>query len=233
MSHTLYRSNIRCELSDCGCKRSTMIWISHKHKAIYFETPKAGSSSIKKSLNIGEYRSGSRISNLKRRVIEKDRRFIMWKGDEKGICKSYHSYFKFAFVRNPWDRVVSNWSMFCRSGIRFREQQIEELFGKPAKNIGFEEFVYWCQEIRNHHWEPFISFLPRNKNGSLEIDYIGKLEKFAHDWSHITNLLGVDMHINTVNKTNHSHYRKYYNEVTRMNIETEYLEDISAFDYSY
>ncbi len=47
-----YNDAIRCELLDCGCRLNSFIWIDHSRRLIYFENPKSGSSSIKKSLNI-------------------------------------------------------------------------------------------------------------------------------------------------------------------------------------
>lgn len=52
ISKNAYHDSIRCDLLDCGCRLNSFIWINHDRKLIYFENPKAGSSSIKKSLNI-------------------------------------------------------------------------------------------------------------------------------------------------------------------------------------
>jgi len=44
--------SINCHLKNCGCRFSTFIWYSHKLRAVYYETPKAACSSIKKALQI-------------------------------------------------------------------------------------------------------------------------------------------------------------------------------------
>jgi len=49
-----YNNQIECDLINCGCRLNSFIWISHNKKAIYFENPKAGSSSIKASLGFSE-----------------------------------------------------------------------------------------------------------------------------------------------------------------------------------
>ena len=43
---------IKCSLNSCGCRTISFIWISKKHKIIFFEIAKCGSSSIKKALDI-------------------------------------------------------------------------------------------------------------------------------------------------------------------------------------
>jgi hypothetical protein len=52
ITNNAYNDAIRCELLYCGCRLNSFIWINHSRKLIYFENPKSGSSSIKKSLNI-------------------------------------------------------------------------------------------------------------------------------------------------------------------------------------
>ena len=43
---------IECTLNNCGCRTNPLIWISKKHKIIFLEIAKCGSSSIKKALDI-------------------------------------------------------------------------------------------------------------------------------------------------------------------------------------
>jgi hypothetical protein len=47
-----FRPEIRCDLIDCGCRYGSLIWVSHSKKAIYFEIPKTGCTSIKSALGI-------------------------------------------------------------------------------------------------------------------------------------------------------------------------------------
>ena len=44
--------NIKCSLNNCGCRTNPLIWVSKKHKIIFLEIAKCGTSSIKKSLDI-------------------------------------------------------------------------------------------------------------------------------------------------------------------------------------
>lgn len=43
---------IKCSLNNCGCRTNPFIWINEKHKIIFLEIAKCGSSSIKKVLDI-------------------------------------------------------------------------------------------------------------------------------------------------------------------------------------
>src|SRR5438034_10936846 len=96
--------------------------ISHKHKCIFVEVPKTGSTSVrailgkawKPHLNLWQIKQLMEISwtefgGRKNRIMaalyllqpEERRR-------ETGR-RQFESYFKFGFVRNPWDRVVSRY----------------------------------------------------------------------------------------------------------------------------
>jgi hypothetical protein len=63
--------------------------ISHEHKFIFVHVPKTGGTSIESLLD---------LSGAKHNTARQYRNFFpdVWK-----------RYFSFAFVRNPWDRVLS------------------------------------------------------------------------------------------------------------------------------
>ena len=83
--------------------------INNKHKCIFVRVAKAGSFSIMRAFN-----NSTRGEQLKNIATSKD-----WPHDINHVplptIKSlvspevYKSYFKFAFVRNPWDRIVSQY----------------------------------------------------------------------------------------------------------------------------
>jgi len=50
-----FLGGVNCDLINCGCRINSFVWISHKKKAIYFENPKAGSSSVKAALGLPEF----------------------------------------------------------------------------------------------------------------------------------------------------------------------------------
>jgi len=237
MMYTYGRKNVICDLEGCGCKSSSMIWVSHSLKAVWFETPKTASTSIKRALNIA-YQAPRKhwIENLIEKVLRKERSsvfgFEMWIGDEYEVIDRCPDYFKFAIVRNPWDKMVSNWSMFCRSGIDFRERQIEALFGKRADQISFDEFVKKSASIRNHHWQQLVEFLPRDGDGLL-IDYLGRLESFQNDWKEICLHLGIEISLESENTTNHQVYRKYYNEELKTIVADTHKDDVRILKYEF
>lgn len=46
------QAGLQCVAPVCGCRFDSFVWVSHSRKAIWFETPKAASSSIKQVLGV-------------------------------------------------------------------------------------------------------------------------------------------------------------------------------------
>ncbi|MDD4955629.1 MAG: sulfotransferase family 2 domain-containing protein [Candidatus Omnitrophica bacterium] len=82
--------------------------ISHKYKFIFFSNPRTGSESVRKALdpfsdifssvNDPVYNNHITPEELKNHFLK-----MGWDWDK---------YFKFCFVRNPWDRLVSIYYRF-------------------------------------------------------------------------------------------------------------------------
>ena len=47
-----FKENINCSNLTCACRVLNFLWISHRLKLIYIETPKCGCSFVKKSLEL-------------------------------------------------------------------------------------------------------------------------------------------------------------------------------------
>ena len=94
--------------------------ISHKHKCIFVEVPKTGSTSVrailgkawKPHLNLWQIKqlmeaSWTEFGGRKNRIMAALYLFVPEERRRETGRKQFESYFKFGFVRNPWDRVVS------------------------------------------------------------------------------------------------------------------------------
>lgn len=109
---------------------------------------------------------------------------------------AYPGYMTFTIVRDPVDRILSCWSMFCRSGMLLRERQIENLFGQEAVTIDIRTFVYSLDLHPNHHWNPMHSFVPRKG-----VDEILRLETLEEDTSRLGSRLGIKLPLGVVNRS--------------------------------
>ena len=71
-------------------------------------------------------------------------------------------------------------------------------------------------------------------DGKEVIDYIGKLETMGQDWENICDLLKIPHNKLPVrNKSNHEHYRTYYNEASIEKVAKRFEWSIRKFGYEF
>lgn len=187
-----------------------VVGISPEHKFMWFRVAKVGSTTIKS-------------------VFRKNHVSMPFKSEHyKYHPARFKHFFKFAFVRNPWDRVVS---CYC--------QKVEEknpnwaFYYGECFDKGFEYFVDFIKKkdlrTADRHIRLQTKLVPCS-----ECDFIGHLENFEADFQYVLSVLGVkDKEIPKKNPSNHAHYSAYYNDKTREIIAQKYKDDIEAFDYQF
>lgn len=188
---------------------------SDSHQYIYYRVPKTATRSVLKYLE-----DTSKIDFGHRVKLD---------GYNVTYNEEWNSYFKFAFVRNPFDRLLS-----C-------------FLDKTKKVIGTEWEIKRYVEYKDYSFEAFIDDLTP-ENISLDghtqeqyvminldqINFIGRFENFEHDFKYVINKLNLQTrNIEHFNSTKHEHYTKYYNEKMRTKVEALYARDLELFEYEY
>lgn len=211
--------------------------VSHRHKCIFVEVPKTGSTSIRAilgkairpHLNLWEIkllmerywmvRRGRKDRLLEPLYLALPQKRRLERGREQ-----FNSYFKFGFVRNPWDRVVSLYE---------RKEALE-----LRKEMSFEQFVGWiqyssatCLHSSPHRYQLDWFVDP---NGKVLADFIGRFERLAEDWAFVAHRLGVSEVLpHTRANPRARHYTEYYNDRTRRVIAEKFKIDIETFGYQF
>jgi hypothetical protein len=197
--------------------------IGHKHKFIFVHVGRTGGSSMEHILNP--------TVNLDKNERAKNTGNTAFKGKHMFAAKykakhrkEFDTYFKFAFVRNPWDREVSSFKWFelvLDRGITFpehikRRNSVGE--GKrlgPMNKMGFSR---WLCDI----------------NGKNLLDFIGRFENLQHDFNIVCDKIGIPrQQLPHTNKTNRKHYTEYYDDETRGLVAEKYKKDIETFGYEF
>lgn len=208
-----WQKNILCHLNGCGCSSSPFIWISEKLKCVYFEIPKTGSSSIKSILNMAECGF-----------------FLFW-GSPHDAVRRFQGYYKFTVIRDPIQRMLSNFKMFCLSDIKFRHLQIEALFEKAHDQISVDDFIELGKRYHNHHWEKMVRYLPIGPGmEAFMLDKVILLEALAADWQDVQRALGIQCELPRNNSTAHIKLKVELEDKTRRNLEEQYAEDVLLYN---
>ncbi len=163
-------------------------------------------------------------------------------------ARQFASYFKFSFVRNPWDRIVSEYK-YRRHPVRidFKTYLFKHL---PAPG--------WTDAYR--HIVPQHDFL-HDESGRLLVDFVGRYERLQHDFDQVCARLGIPP--SPLPKANRSleasrpttwrdlrralrralwsheakhtfdHYTEYYDDESREFVGDLFRKDIQAFNYAF
>src|SRR5438093_8801934 len=168
--------------------------ISHEYKCIFVEVPKTGSTSVrailgkawKPHLNLWQIKNQmqmywERYGGRKNRFLASLYLLLPEQRRKETGRKQFETYFKFGFVRNPWDRVVSLYER--TEALQLREK------------MTFDEFVDWiqyssatCVHSSPHRYQ--LNWFVYS-NGSILADLIGKFERLDEDWAFVGKKLGV------------------------------------------
>jgi len=144
------------------------------------------------------------------------------------------SLFKFAFVRNPWDRIVS---CYNDKIFRWKGTCTESPHFKVSADWSFEQFVEWVcslSEGDNYYNDPH--FVPQHialcQCGRLAVDYIGRFERIEQDWRSISLRFGLGR-LPPKNVRPHPHYNSYFDGTIRAAVDRFYRKDIELFGYEF
>lgn len=149
--------------------------------------------------------------------------------------RAFIKYYKFTFVRNPWDRLVSTYFFLKEGGVTEKDRIWSEDHLSSYKD--FKTFVkLWLNEenISNSlHFQKQCDFLQDNQ-GNLSIDFIGRFENIEADFKTITNELNIKRNLRKTNSSKRKqNYREYYDEETKNIVSEVYKQDIKLFNYSF
>lgn len=205
--------------------------INHKYKYIYTKVAKAGSTSIQKMLK--ENSDEKDLSHLGHWHLADD------------IDEDTKDYFKFTFVRNPWDRAVSYYHYKKKKEKKnnkisyFTKFTFEQFILEPHRFI--KEYS-WAEDsphlkklIKEVHWyDNQIDWLVNDKGVPL-VNYVGKLENLDKEFPIICDRLGMpNVPVKHVNKSSHKRYTDYYtsNEMIEA-VEKLWGRDVALYNYKY
>lgn len=157
----------------------------------------------------------------------------------------HEGYFKAAFVRNPFDRLVS-WYSSISSNARLMSDEEKALnpdFNRVQQHVlqhasTFDEFILLCSDATDRSgWKPFLynqaDYLSAGP-GEIAMDFIGRFESLDDDFRKLSSHLGLDSAVlPQTNASRHRPYREYYTPETRKIVEERFAKDCGIFGYRF
>lgn len=186
---------------------------------------------------------GTSLDAILREQVTTARRFLgthdFASRAKRELGLAYGGYFKFAFVRNPWDRLVSWYEMIKQ---RSAEPNAYPLVLWKYLNDNantFEEFILKCTDVINDTDGDKSFMFPQTKYlcdeaGTLTVDFVGRFEQYERDANQILRRLGLGhLSVPKLNASVHTKYRDYYTPKTQQLVAERFATDIEMFDYAF
>lgn len=150
--------------------------------------------------------------------------------------QEYADYYKFTFVRNPWDRVVSAYEFLKAGGLNNKDRMWAE------QNLSsYEDFNSFCLGWLNREnartsqfFHPQYEFICLGNCRTPGVDFVGYFENLRADFDHVSRRLGLSASLPHVNRSKRKvDFREYYTPVTRQIVADVYREDIEILGYDF
>jgi hypothetical protein len=205
--------------------------ISHQHSFIFAAVPKTGTHSVRQALR----------ENLSEHDIEQVGLFVNKRFPYADLAAIRHGhlalkqvrphlgeeafarYFRFAFVRNPFDRFVSYCAFMTRDG---------DAFDKAPQAV-MAHFLFVEPPEQHILFQPQASFLV-DDDGTLLTDMVGRVEDMQASYDAICERIGIPARLlEQVNSSKRGDYRNYYTNELRDGVAARYAQDLGLFDYQF
>ena len=194
------------------CSYRYNITVCHAKRFIWFRVAKAGSATIYHALSEGNV------------ILDAESPYDIFYP-----VRAYQDYFKFAFVRNPWERLVSCWrnKVVDNNHFDFSGAELTEM-------RDFSNFVDFVSGLNTENCDPHLRLQCRLIDLN-QIDYLGRLESIDRDLFEIFRILDiplVDIPRKNVSSGNNPYWHYYDNELVEK-VYQIYHRDIQIFGYDY
>lgn len=153
----------------------------------------------------------------------------------------YSAYYKFAFVRNPWDRLYSLYNFMThsdeinRGGYVFDQDEADRrgfkwfllenrMKATRARLYGVDLNI--CQQTT-----PQLDWL--SENDRLIVDFVGTYENLQQDFQLVSNSLGLNASLPWKNKYSNKRYVDVYDNEMIDFVEQYHKKDIDMFNYTF
>jgi hypothetical protein len=206
--------------------------VSHRHRFIFAAVPKTGTHSVRQALReqLGDGDVEQVGLFVNKRFPWEDlaaiqhghlslRQVRPYLGEE-----AFSGYFKFAFVRNPFDRFVSYCAFMLRGGDVFQRQPREAM----------RHFLFVDPPKQHILFQPQASLLVDADGKTLLADSIGRVEDMQGSYDAICAHIGIASRpLDRVNGSRHGDYRHYYDQNLMEGVAARYAQDLDLFGYTF
>ena len=208
------------------------------YQAVYIDIAKVASSSIKATLA-----SVLELENANGNPHEVD--FPRPPRADSNGAKVYPNLYTFAFVRNPWDRLVScyrdkiggevpDFTGFADNGVAHCLARFDVF----KSGMSFTDFAYAVASIpdedADEHFRSQADYVT-NSAGHVAVDFVGRYENLSNDFSKAASRIGLnpDLKLPRLQAASSRDFRRYYTPDIASLVASRYAKDVELFNYQF
>lgn len=195
-----------------------------RHRCLFIHIPKAAGTSVLNAIGA-------------RKRLHMDWSIYMLADPGK-----FRRYYKFCFVRNPWDRAYSTYTYLKRGGAG----QVDAWFQQEIQ-ARYPDFASWVtgflDERRIHEHallRPQYLFI-YDGSGTCMVDFVGRFERINEDFETVRKRLGLKKSLPYLNNSQDKQtdapvrkgYQSHFTPELEERIRQLYARDIELFDYQF
>lgn len=209
--------------------------ISYDKRCIFIHIPKCGGTSIEHVIwpypedltepnlwwgFVSKYHNKYQTGGLQHLLARQVR-------SEVGL-EIFNSFYKFTIVRNPWDRIVSQFAY-----MQTRPDLMDFIGMQPETE--FKAYLGLIQKKQHVQWMPQTDFI-LDQDGTLLVDKIGNLESIEKDSREVFDILGIcgeQAKVFHANRSQRKSTDHYYDQESIEIVSEIYSSDINYLNYSF
>ncbi|MBC8266070.1 MAG: sulfotransferase family 2 domain-containing protein [Flavobacteriales bacterium] len=189
----------------------------YKSKTIFIHIPKTAGTSLVKAVFGNVKGGGHRKCSFYKYIL----------------AENFDEYFKFCFVRNPYNRLFSSYKFLEKGGMNIHDKRALEIYLRKYKD--FEDFV--LNGLNKKIMFEIMHFIPQteficDKNGKLLVDFVGRFENLEKDIEILSGLLQKKIDLPHLNKNKNKQIQGVYTMKMKEKVKKLYAKDFEILDYS-
>ena len=225
-----------------------MSYINHNIKSLFIHVPKCAGTSMERL----DWNRGNHHNTIYDFYTKKDGKL---ENRQDAVDFDFASYFKWGFVRNPWDRLVSVYEHVL--GVWIKRSKIKDKypFNLLIKDMWKKKDIFkgrtnyrlkeaWNSENYALNGRQIVHLSPQHLfleiDGKIAVDFIGRFENLNSDFKYVCNKLRQPYKLEHVNRSADQYigdikldYSEYYTKELRDMAGDIYARDIELFGYKF
>lgn len=202
--------------------------VNDHYKFVFIHVPKAAGTSVMQALQRLEGNNSRLLAKTKHETLGE---FMQnWQERNGGAADiDPLSYFRFAFVRNPWIRMHSFYSYLVEVRPRPEIDTVSSFRDFLLQSLDANSWINGLHSMR-----PQLDFF-RSTDGEFAMDFVGHYEHLYDDLDSVGARLGITLDIPHLNRSSSSKvdYRERFDDEMVEIVASRFAGDVERFGYVF